>query len=233
MSLDWRVVPIKKWPGEQTPERRTSLFSRAVTAGKPTYEGGSGTYTRRVSGVDWDKTVRDLERELDHLEATGIVLQMNVVQRDIRGDGWIRANARPEHPGVIISFTSRTLGPLSYPCDTYDDWQANVRAIMLSLEALRAVDRHGVTKRGEQYQGFTQIGAGKLIMTPQLAAEILTDVENLGGDPTDLLAAAVAVKYTYREAVKKAHPDAGGSAETFQRVQEAKEVLDRYHGDSK
>lgn len=228
MSLDWRVVPIKSWPGEQTTERKEHRFTTSNY--RPSSVPGASGYNERRNTVNWDKTVGDLERELEHLEASAVVLQMNVTQRDIRNDGWIRADANPAHPGVILTFMSRTLGPLSYPCDTYFDWRANVRAIALSLEALRAVDRHGVTRRGEQYQGFTQIGPGKLVMTPQLAAEILVDIENLGGDPTDLMGTPVAVKLTYRQAVKNAHPDAGGSAATFQRVQEAKAALDRYHG---
>lgn len=228
MAIDWRVVPIKNWPGEQTKERKSHRFSSSKYV-PSTIPGNSG-YTRRVNTVDWVKTVRDLERELDHLEARGIVLQMNVTQREIREDGWIRANANPEHPGVILTFVSRILGPLSYPCDTYDDWQANVRAIALSLEALRAVDRHGVTRRGEQYTGFKQIGAGKLDMTPQLAAEILADVAQEGFEVDDVLCDPALLKYVARYAVKKAHPDAGGSAETFQRVQEARAVLARHHG---
>jgi len=37
-------------------------------------------------------------------------------------------------------------------CD--EDWRHNVRSIALGLEALRAVDRYGISRRGEQYAGF-------------------------------------------------------------------------------
>ena len=230
--IDWRVVPLKKWPGELTKERKQHRFS---TGKVRRYEvgGEQRSYQYRERSVDWDGTTSLLERELEHLEATGVVLQMNVSERDIRNDGWIRANARPAHPGVILSFNARRIGPLSYPCDTYDDWQANVRAIALSLEALRAVDRHGVTKRGEQYSGFAQLppgGGSSTTMTAQVAADTLADAADNDFDVADLLTDAAAVKYAYRYAAKRAHPDAGGSVEWFQRVQLAKTVLDRHHG---
>src|SRR5579863_10251967 len=54
------------------------------------------------------------------------------------------AGAKLRTQGIILTFNSKH-GPLSYPCDKYSNWQANLRAIALSLEALRAVDRYGVT----------------------------------------------------------------------------------------
>ena len=46
---------------------------------------------------------------------------------------------------------------MRFPCDTFTDWQANVRGIALALEALRAVDRYGVTQQAEQYRGWTAL----------------------------------------------------------------------------
>src|SRR5690606_24676973 len=66
--------------------------------------------------------------------------------------------AKAAHPGVILSFDSK-VGHLSYPCDTFTSWQDNLRAVALALEALRKLDRYGVTKRGEQYRGFLAIEA--------------------------------------------------------------------------
>lgn len=50
-------------------------------------------------------------------------------------------------------------GRMVLATDTYEHWQANVRAIALTLEALRAVDRYGATQ-GRQYAGFQQLTAG-------------------------------------------------------------------------
>jgi len=46
------------------------------------------------------------------------------------------------------------------PCDSFKDWEANLRAIALSLERLRAADRYGVTtEEKEQYIGWLRLPA--------------------------------------------------------------------------
>ena len=221
MSLDWKVVPIERWPGQQTEERQAHRFG---TSG-----WRSGSYGRTI---DWSGTMELLERELRMLDAENILLQMAVGRGDIRLDGWIRANARPDHPGVILTFDSKH-GPLSYPCDTFTDWQANVRAIALALEALRKVDRYGVSSRGEQYRGWGQLppaGGTTSTLTAEAAARVLVDAEALDGDAEDVLDREDAFRMTYRNAARATHPDAGGSTRDFQLVQEARRVLEAHHG---
>lgn len=222
--IDWRVVPIEHWPGERTAEPRDHRFRTATSSG----------WTRH--GVNWSGTMDLLQRELEHLDAENVLLQMAVEDKDIRKDGWIRANYRPEHDGVILTFDSR-FGPLSYPCDTFNDWQANVRAMALALEALRKVDRYGVTRRGEQYSGWKKLppaGGTGHTMTTELAAEVLHALagwaEEPESDPDDLVSDSRAVRDAYRDAVRCTHPDRGGSADDFHRVQTAKKVLDAHHG---
>lgn len=212
--IGWRVVPIQRWPGEQTRSRKHDRFGA------------------RGRGVNWSATTDLLARELRHLGARSVVLQMAVTDAEVRNDGWIRANATPAHPGVILTFESRH-GPLSYPCDTFRDWQANVRAIALALEALRTVDRYGVTRRGEQYTGWKQLppgGGSTPTMTVEVAAEVLA-FEAGHDEAGELLRDPELARWCFREAAKGTHPDVeGGSVEAFQRVHAAKQVLDRYHG---
>lgn len=217
MIHPWKVVLIKEWPGPMTRARRSDRFGE------------------RGRGVDWTGTVRLLTRELGHLEAKDVLLQMAYTERDKRKDGSIRADAKPQHPGVILTFFSRTAGmPLTYPCDTFNDWQANVRAIALALEALRKVDRYGVTKRGEQYRGFAALppaGGSTVTMSTGEAAALLVDFENLDGDVDAVLEDVGAFKATYRNAVKNAHPDAeGGSTQKWYQLDEARKVLEAHHG---
>jgi hypothetical protein len=228
MSIDWRVVPIQRWPGEPTKNRQAAPF---FTTGPATEYG----YRPRRGGVDWSATTTLLERELRELRAKNILLQMFVTQRDCRNDGWIRADARPSEPGVILTFDSKH-GPLSYPCDTFRDWQSNVRAIALALEALRKVDRYGVTKRGEQYTGFGQLppaGGTSRTLTPEAAALVVVCLSGYEIDADEDVPAVLldydSFQWHYREAAKNTHPDAGGSTEAFQNLQAAKDVLERHH----
>ena len=196
--------PLPRWPEVPTRNRRESQF-------RATYK----------------QTLELLERELEYLRARNVVGQIGLEERDIRQDGLPRSDARqPAHPGVIVSFDSRH-GALSYPCDTYSDWKANLRAIALSLEALRAVDRYGVTKRAEQYQGWQPqaLPNNRDAVTDRHMAAVL--LERLSDDShTRLLSDPAAAKEAYRRAVRVAHPDSGGDAETFRKVQAAYELLE-------
>ena len=171
----------------------------------------------------FSSTVALLARELSALAAERVVLGLAVEDRHLRLDGLPRADTRIDDPRVILAFQSRW-GPLRYASGEYDRWGDNVRAIALSMAALRAVDRYGVSKRGEQYRGWRQLTAGATapedaITTPAAARRALAEVlgvPNLAGmDEVDVV----------RRALRLTHPDRGGNADHFRLVMRAKEVL--------
>lgn len=155
----------------------------------------------------WSSTLSLLERELEQVDAHSVILAAGFDPADLRQDGWPRANARPVHPGIELSFDARAADStdptvrrgrdliarhgsahaarkathpdaggnpedfvavqaaeatrrLVFATDAYALWEHNVRAIALTLEALRAVDRYGTTG-GRQYAGFRQLQAGR------------------------------------------------------------------------
>lgn len=191
-----KVAPIREWPGELTRNRRSALFSATFA-----------------------DTLNLIDREVDHLADTSAQRQSAELLVAIpagalwRQDGRPRAHAIADHPGVIFSIDSRH-GHLSYPCDTFTRWQDNLRAIALALEALRKVDRYGVTKRGEQYRGFLALEA----TTVPAAFESVHDAQEwckqiAGYEPEETWTRRI-----FREAQRVAHPDTGGNAATFQRL---------------
>jgi hypothetical protein len=158
-------------------------------------------------------TVKTLTTELHALDAKNIVLELDLRERDIRLDGMPRADARPGSPAVVLSFDSR-YGPLRYATAEYDDWQDNLRAIALSMQALRAVDRYGVSKRGEQYRGWKALPPGPVdaaeqIQTSEQALAYLA--EEWDGD--------------LRRAIMETHPDRGGDEDEFRKVVRARDLL--------
>jgi hypothetical protein len=182
-----------------------------------------------------------LQRELDQLDAVDVIIQLALTDRDIRNDGWPRSDSRPSHPGVIVWFDSKH-GPLRYATDIYrgtgdikwgcvTGWKANLRAIALGLEALRKVDRYGITKRGEQYRGWKALGAGEPIalggaaMTVDEAARFIAEHAGFG-DAGVVLASNGNAAEMYRKAARRLHPDAGGDPELFKRLQDAKAILE-------
>lgn len=195
------------------------------------------TYPRRSSGLfraSWADTLKFLAAELDQLDAVEpVVIQVDAREQDIRLDGMLRANAKVGHPGVAISFQSK-YGALRYATDAYEQqwsgafpsWQANVRAIALALEALRAVDRYGVSRRGEQYTGWRAIGAGSgaLFGTADEAHQwMYGHAAALGLTEAN---EAISPRDVYRRLAKSLHPDVGGSAADWDRLDVARQLLD-------
>lgn len=192
--------PIDTWPGDETRTRRPAPFA---------------------SG--WGTTLALLLRELKMLDAQQVVCQVAIAPRDFRiRDGHPKSNAKASHPGVILAFESKH-GPLKYACDTFTQFDDNMRAIALGLEALRKVERYGITKRGEQYKGWTQLPPGTVMGLPmdrEEAARVLADLAY--GSPS---APIEDVDAAYRNAVKHHHPDHGGDADLFRRATEARDRL--------
>lgn len=200
--MDWNTRPIERWPKEQTKNRRHSQFN--------------STY---------GQTLRLLDQELRHLRAKNIVLEVALTEKDFRvTDGKPRAKAKYQHPGVILSFDGKN-GPMKIPCDTYIDAEDNLRAIALSLEALRKVDRYGVSTHGEQYRGWKALpGAVEMpaSMTVEEAARFLYDAAG-GDDRLD-------IEVAYRVAAKCLHPDHGGDRAQWDKLQDAIGIMRKHHG---
>ena len=172
----------------------------------------------------WDKTLDLVEYELNRIAARNIVIEAGFAMNQIRNDGWPYAKVRPTHPAVRLSFTSRGK-PMAFPCDTFDSIDDNLRAIALTLESLRAIDRYGVSQDAEQYKGWMALPAPKTgPMTREEAARFLVVHGNIhvSAHHTDL----EAVRKAYRNAAKSLHPDGGGTHEQFTRLQEAVKVLE-------
>ncbi len=164
--------------------------------------------TRSPFRATWGDTVSLLARELRAIGAQRTVLEVDLAERDFRLDGLPRADRRAYTPGIRISFTAtRVPGKpnLRYEVGRFDDWQDNVRTVALALEALRKVDRYGVTKRGEQYAEWK---------APPMGA----------GDPSpDRGRALIRDHGSVTAALKATHPDHGGDPAAFADVQAARE----------
>lgn len=181
------------------------------------------TRTRAFFRAGWTHTLELLGREAGWLGADLIVVQVDVAEGDIRRrDGMPKANARVGHPGVVVSFESDH-GSLRYATDKFTSWQDNVRGIALSLQALRAIDRYGVTRRAEQYVGFRAL--------PAPAAEFTSVDEAVWWMQEKARSHGLDVSTypppkVYRFLARRFHPDAGGLAEDWERLDQARQLLE-------
>lgn len=214
-----RLRPLAGWPYPATARRRSAPFS-----------------------AGWADTKRLLATEVDHLCAGLVVVEIDVAEGEqaFRVDGNLRASARTtDFPGVRVSFDSRH-GPLTYATDRYEfpyagqkpSWQANARAIALSLQALRAVDRHGVTRSGEQYRGWQALPPGiapEPPMTVERAAQLLVEHGHADGmaefTVAQVLAAPAYARRLFVRAARQHHPDVGGDRALFERLVAARDLL--------
>lgn len=159
----------------------------------------------------WPQTLGLLARELrlHGAQRATTVLELDIRENDLRLDGMLRSDRGARSPGVVLSFKANAVHgrpDLRYEVTTFRDWRANVRAIAMSLEALRAVDRYGVTTRGEQYAGWKQIEAPV--------------GEGNAGHGRELIETAG----SFAEALKRAHPDHGGAVADFRDVIAARDA---------
>jgi hypothetical protein len=205
----YEIRPLGPWTGPSTENRRTGAQFRST----------------------WEATLKLLRNEAEWLGATYLVVQVDADPSDIRLDGMLRARARVGFPGVKVSLDS-TYGPLTYATDAYEEWRKNVHAVALSMTALRAVDRYGVSTRGEQYRGWAAIEAGPTARTAeqeaaQQAAVFLAMVSGKGITGEAIMSDPGARARAYRQAAARYHPDQpGGSPDLMAQINVARDLLE-------
>lgn len=214
MSVEYNFKPIVNWPRKRTMSRKRAPFK-----------------------VGYGRCLIDMERELAHLRARSVVIQADTTEDHIRQDGRLRSNAVMRGPGIILSFDSKH-GPLSYACDTYTHWQDNLRAIVLTLIALRAVDRYGCTTHAEQYKGWKAlpggtgesrgvVEVGEWANKEQAAAWMIVQTDDIEVPLHRVTVDPEVRARVYKAAARKCHPDhAGGDGSLMAKLNRCKEYLD-------
>ena len=133
----------------------------------------------------------------------------------LRLDGFPKSGQRePDDPGIVVYWLdcgeTRCMA-----IDRYDRVADNLAAVAATLEAMRAIERHGGAEiLNRAFTGFTALPS---------SAESWWGV--LGVEPN---ARPAEIDAAYRRRRSEAHPDRpGGSAEEFDRVQRAYEQATR------
>ncbi|NIJ89482.1 hypothetical protein FHR49_002283 [Xanthomonas campestris] len=200
------------WPAgwKRTPAGKRDK-SRFRKSGRVRYPG-QGESTRVLSVAEGVDRVR-LELQRMGIDAADLVISTNL---ELRLDGLPRSNQRqPADPGVAVYWLDRfdrTQPPKCMAIDRYDRVADNLAAVAATLEAMRAIERHGGAAILERaFAGFTAL--------PAPAAPSWREVL----DPAD-------PEGSYRRLRSQHHPDrAGGDATEFQRVQRAWDAYQQEH----
>lgn len=167
-----------------------------------------------------DLTVADgVERILSELGRMGVERQDIVISTNLRLrlDGLPRSNEpEPTDPGAAAYWLERFANGQPTRCMAIDQYARvadNLGAIAATLYAMRAIERHGGAEiLNRAFSGFTALPA-----PGQTSAVSWRDV--LGHDITNI----EQLENAYARCRSTAHPDKGGTSDSFHAVQKAYE----------
>lgn len=161
-----------------------------------------------------DEAYRGLAAELRRLGAGRAVLSTNV---KVRQDGQPYSGlAQPNDTGAAVYFKLKGR-EVSLACDKWTRVEDNVWAIVKHIEAIRGQERWGVGSVEQAFRGYMALPA--IGQTSGLNWWQVLGVA-INASPEQ-------VREAYLILVKKHHPDVGGDAELFRRVQEAWQQFER------
>ncbi len=196
------------WPDDW---RRTPVAERAH--GRFNKRDRSSTYRWKQ-----DITIADgVARVLHELRAMGIEDDDLVVSTNVpvRLDGKPRSDAKaPADPGAAVYWQERAGATRCIAVDRYHRVADNLAAIAATLDAMRAIERHGGAQILDRvFRGFAALPAPS-------AARAWHDVLGVPADCSLEFARAA-----YRRLAAEHHPDRGGSAERMAEINRAWEQV--------
>lgn len=150
--------------------------------------------------------MRDLAMEIERLGGKYPVLSTNY---EVRLDGSLKRDREPSDPGVAVYFEMKGRQKV-FACDTYRAAKGNIRAIGLTMEALRSIERYGASDMLER-----ALSAFDMLPAPP--------------DPYDILmlprdASREEIEGAFRRLALKHHPDHGGTTDKMAELNRARNL---------
>jgi len=142
-----------------------------------------------------------LKKECNLLGGTNLILSSNCTLGD----------ENPRECGVVAYFQLKKQS-IAIPCDRWNSVKDNVKAIALTIEAMRGMERWGAKHMiTAMFQGFMALS------------------ERTGPSCWEVLGVApqsseATIMEAYRAKAQTAHPDKGGSHEAFVELNQAKDI---------
>lgn len=196
------------WPRTPAGRRRSAKFVK----GKGGLVNGGWVSPKRLDIGD------GIGRILRELRAMGVPQRNIIVSSDLRlrQDGLPVSNQAHSHldPGVAVYWHYGRQTQRCMAIDHYDRIADNLAAIAATIDAMRAIKRHGGAEILERaFSGFMALPAPAQQEQPH---QILGVDEN---------ATAAEINYAYRRMAQQCHPDMGGSHEAMARINQARDAM--------
>lgn len=210
------AYPLAWPPGwKRTQARTRAKFSVGKTGMRTVWRNGVQSQEYGSIGKGSVTIGEGTRRVMDELDRMGvadwdIVISTNLV---LRNDGLPRSNqAEPHDPGVAVYWTPR--GQKQQRCmaiDRYDRVADNLAAIAATLDAMRAIERHGgAVIMDRAFAGFTALPA------PEQPFQVLGVSATASKDE---------IERAYRRLASEHHPDKGGDPQQMARINAARDAL--------
>lgn len=204
--LDWPVG----W-------KRTSLRSRAKFKGR---QGGyevvgytNGQPDKRWRGAEGVTISQGVQRVLDELSRFGVQSHHVTISTNLglRNDGLPRSGQpAPRDPGAAV-YWKVGKQQRCMAIDQYDRVADNLAAIAATLDAMRAIERHGgAAILDRAFSGFAALPA------PEQPFQVL----GIGHDATP-----AQVRDAYKRLASMNHPDKGGDSDKMARINQARDAM--------
>lgn len=181
-----------------------SAYPLQWPTGQPRWSSFRKVATFKVTEA---RAVEHLHEQLDAMRATNVVVSTN-------RQAYSRSSANPEDPGAAVYFV-RKGQEICVACDKWIRLEHNIRAIGLTIEAMRGIDRWGTEDMVDAaFTGYAALPSS-VILTPYT---VRPWHEVLEVSPT---ASIETIRAAHKSHLMKAHPDRGGSTAAFEEVQRA------------
>jgi hypothetical protein len=168
--------------------------------------------------ADMKTTMDDLEKAVKALQITEIRITTNA---PVRLDGGLRTgrDAITDDPGVAFYFT-RKGQEVCIPCDKFNTVLGNLRAIGLTLEYIKRMEKYGTSEMVDAaFTGFTALPANSIVTPPPHGYGPRNWWDVLEVQET---ASIEVIQGAYNRLLHKVHPDkSGGTEEAFIELQNA------------
>lgn len=194
MSELKRRYPLS-WPAgwKRTKVRVSASFGKISS----TSTGGQASYPRKRALSAWDGA----QRVIQELAALGVDEGDALISTNLRSrlDGMPRSDdPEPADPGAVVYWQDKNGNQHCMPIDQYDRVADNLAAIAATLNALRAVKRHG---------GGTILDRTIEGLRPALPESVLLSWRKVLEFKPDEVVTADAIEKRFREKARMHHPD--------------------------
>lgn len=178
----------------------------------PPYNRRYGHFT-----TNFGKARDGLLDEVRKLGGRNLIISSDV---QLRNDGLPRADFAKRdipNPGVAIYFQWKGKS-YAIACDKFRSVQDNMRAVGLTIESIRALERYGASSIMERaFSGFAALPA------PIQMGRTCWQILDLGTPSDEGAPSTDDIERAYRELARKYHPDVGGSTQQMAELNAARE----------